>query len=74
MSLKVAYKISYGQPIFQYLELMEYKYSKAAVKSNCYVIGACGFDSIPNDMGVVFCRKKFPGSCCVMQSCIATHR
>lgn len=48
-----------GEP--QYMETIQLKYSKAAEEKGVYVISACGFDSIPTDMGVVFLQEKFEG-------------
>lgn len=40
---------------------MQLDYNTIARKNKCYVVGACGFDSIPADMGVVFLEQKFDG-------------
>lgn len=40
---------------------MQLKYHKEAEEAGVYIISACGFDSIPNDMGVVFLQKNFGG-------------
>lgn len=48
-----------GEP--QYLEKMQLMYNNKAKESGVYVIGACGFDSIPAEMGVVFSQNKFQG-------------
>ncbi|KAI9565541.1 hypothetical protein GHT06_009333 [Daphnia sinensis] len=48
-----------GEP--QFLERMQLEYNTAAKENNCYVIGACGFDSIPADMGTVFLEQQFGG-------------
>ncbi|XP_054716477.1 saccharopine dehydrogenase-like oxidoreductase [Uloborus diversus] len=48
-----------GEP--QYLETVQVKYFKEAQEKNLYIIGACGFDSIPCDLGVEVLRKKFNG-------------
>ena len=45
-----------GEPWF--IESAEYKFDKLAKKNNVYAISACGFDSIPSDMGVEFTRKE----------------
>lgn len=45
----------------QYLERMELLYSGKAREEGVYVVGACGFDSVPSDMGVAFATKKFQG-------------
>ncbi|XP_021378454.1 saccharopine dehydrogenase-like oxidoreductase isoform X1 [Mizuhopecten yessoensis] len=48
-----------GEP--QFLENMQLKYHNRAKESGVYIIGACGFDSIPAEMGVVFVNKQFTG-------------
>jgi short subunit dehydrogenase-like uncharacterized protein len=48
-----------GEP--QFLERVELLHHKEAEKNNSYIVGACGFDSIPADCGVELLRKKFPG-------------
>ncbi|XP_068622399.1 saccharopine dehydrogenase-like oxidoreductase [Battus philenor] len=49
-----------GEP--QYIETMQLKYSTAARDAGVYVISACGFDSIPNDLGVIFLEQNFDGT------------
>jgi len=49
-----------GEP--QYLETMQFKYDKDAKENGVYVVGACGFDSIPSDLGVVYAQQKFKGT------------
>lgn len=48
-----------GEPWF--LESMEIKYHEKASEAGVYVVGACGFDSIPAEFGIQFTREKFPG-------------
>ncbi|KAI9565552.1 hypothetical protein GHT06_009344 [Daphnia sinensis] len=48
-----------GEP--QFLERMQLEYNTAAHENNCYIVGACGFDSIPADMGTCFLDEKFGG-------------
>ncbi|PVD25896.1 hypothetical protein C0Q70_13560 [Pomacea canaliculata] len=48
-----------GEP--QFLEKVQLLYSAKAKEANVYVVGSCGFDSIPVDMGVHFTRKNFKG-------------
>ncbi|KAM3716931.1 Lipid droplet localized protein [Dirofilaria immitis] len=48
-----------GEPAF--LESMQMKYSDIAQKKGLYVVGACGWDSIPCDLGVNFLKNKFNG-------------
>ena len=40
---------------------MQLDYNTVARENNVYVVGACGFDSIPADMGTVFLEEKFNG-------------
>lgn len=46
-----------GEPF--YLESVQLKYHDDAIKNNTLVIGACGFDSVPADLGVDFVINKF---------------
>lgn len=48
-----------GEP--QFLEGMQLKYNQAAEERGVHVVGACGYDSIPAEMGINFLRKQFPG-------------
>ncbi|VDN27466.1 unnamed protein product [Gongylonema pulchrum] len=48
-----------GEPAF--LESMQMKYSELAREKGLYVVGACGWDSIPCDLGVNFLKNKFDG-------------
>lgn len=41
---------------------MQHKYHNKAVCAGVHVVGTCGFDSIPADMGVVFTQESFPGA------------
>ncbi|XP_044257895.1 saccharopine dehydrogenase-like oxidoreductase [Tribolium madens] len=49
-----------GEP--QYMETMQLKYHSKAQEKGIYIISACGFDSIPSDLGVIFLQKKFNGT------------
>ena len=40
---------------------MQLLYSGKAKEAGVYIIGACGFDSIPSDMGVAFTKQNFSG-------------
>ena len=40
---------------------MQLDYHQSARDNKVYVVGACGFDSIPADMGTVFLENKFGG-------------
>lgn len=46
-----------GEP--QFLEGMQLKYHEQAKEKGVYLISACGFDSIPADMGTVFLEQQF---------------
>ncbi|KAF7286971.1 hypothetical protein GWI33_002816 [Rhynchophorus ferrugineus] len=49
-----------GEP--EYMEKMQLEYHDAAVKKGVYAISACGFDSIPSDLGIVFLQQSFSGT------------
>lgn len=48
-----------GEP--QYMETMQLKYNDLAKEKGVYIVSACGFDSIPADLGVIFLEKNFDG-------------
>ncbi|CAO1407401.1 unnamed protein product [Diamesa tonsa] len=48
-----------GEP--NYMEQMQSKYNEAARDKGIYIISACGFESIPVEMGIVFLEEKFGG-------------
>lgn len=47
--------------MFQFLEGMYLKYNEKAAEKGVYIVGSCGFDSIPADMGVIYTRDKLKG-------------
>ncbi|XP_055988260.1 saccharopine dehydrogenase-like oxidoreductase [Sorex fumeus] len=49
-----------GEP--QFLELMHWKYHQKAAENGAYIIGSCGFDSIPADLGVLYTKNKMNGT------------
>lgn len=49
-----------GEP--QYMERMQLLYHEKAQEKGVYVVSACGFDSIPADLGTVFLEKEFDGT------------
>ncbi|XP_046832497.1 saccharopine dehydrogenase-like oxidoreductase isoform X1 [Vespa crabro] len=59
----IAAKIHYvdvtGEALF--IEEMQLKYNEAAQNAGIYIVNACGFDSIPSDLGMVFTQQKFGG-------------
>ncbi|XP_066961736.1 saccharopine dehydrogenase-like oxidoreductase isoform X2 [Macrobrachium rosenbergii] len=48
-----------GEP--QFLEGMQLKYNEAAEAAGVHIVGACGYDSIPAEMGLVHMIKNFKG-------------
>ncbi|XP_074878336.1 saccharopine dehydrogenase-like oxidoreductase isoform X2 [Buteo buteo] len=51
-----------------FLEGMYLKYNEKAAEKGVYVIGSCGFDSIPADMGVLYTRDKLKGTLTAVES------
>lgn len=49
-----------GEP--QYMERMQLEYHEQAKEKGVYVVSACGFDSIPADLGTVFLEQQFDGT------------
>nr|XP_023024345.1 saccharopine dehydrogenase-like oxidoreductase [Leptinotarsa decemlineata] len=48
-----------GEP--QYMEKMQLEQHQNAKEKGVYVISACGLDSIPSDLGVIFLKQNFDG-------------
>lgn len=48
-----------GEP--QYMEEMQLRYYELAKEKKIYIVSACGFDSIPTELGVIFLQNKFNG-------------
>ena len=49
-----------GEP--QFLENVQYKYHDRAVRDKVAIVGSCGFDSVPADLGVQFLKSRFDGT------------
>lgn len=49
---------------------MQLNYNSQAADAGVYVIGSCGFDSIPADMGVIYTREQFKGR---NRLCLGVH-
>lgn len=49
-----------GEPLF--MERMQQKYHEWACDKGVYVISACGYDSVPADLGVLHLEKIFHGA------------
>lgn len=43
------------------MERMQLEYNDLAREKGVYIVSACGFDSIPADMGMVFLENHFDG-------------
>lgn len=48
-----------GEP--QFLEGIQVNYNEKAKEAGVYVVGCCGFDSIPADMGALYTKQQFKG-------------
>lgn len=59
-----------GEP--QYMERMQLQYHDKAQEKGVYVVSACGFDSIPADMGTVFLEQQFDGTVNSVESFLET--
>lgn len=55
-----------GEP--QFLESMQFKFHSQAAERGVYIVGSCGFDSIPADLGVLFTRDQFKGTLTAVES------
>ncbi|KAK1171874.1 saccharopine dehydrogenase-like oxidoreductase [Acipenser oxyrinchus oxyrinchus] len=60
-----------GEP--QFLEGMQLNYNSQAAKNGVYVIGSCGFDSIPADMGVLYTKDQFKGTLTAIESFLSVN-
>lgn len=40
---------------------MQIKYHEKAAQAGVLIVGACGFDSIPVDLGIYFLKQHFDG-------------
>lgn len=49
-----------GEP--QFMERMQLEYDQKAKEKNVYVVSACGYDSIPTEMGLLYAEQQFPGT------------
>lgn len=46
----------------QFLEKIQFWCDSKARANNVYIVGSCGWDSIPADMGVTYTREQFQGN------------
>ncbi|KAL7071621.1 hypothetical protein ACQ4LE_009267 [Meloidogyne hapla] len=49
-----------GEPAW--IETMQMKYAEQAKEKGVFIVSACGWDSIPCDMGMEFLKKNFDGT------------
>lgn len=57
-----------GEPLF--LESMDLKYNQAARENGIYIVGSCGMDSIPSDIGTQYLKQKFNGQLNHVDHCL----
>ncbi|GCB77166.1 saccharopine dehydrogenase a, tandem duplicate 1 [Scyliorhinus torazame] len=55
-----------GEP--QFLEGMQLKYDQQAAEKGVYIVGSCGLDSIPADMGILYTRNQLKGTLTAVES------
>ncbi|BHF72525.1 hypothetical protein SprV_0401559200 [Sparganum proliferum] len=55
-----------GEPVF--LESIQLNFNEKAKDKGVFVIGACGFDSIPSEVGVQYTVENFPGEVTEIES------
>lgn len=60
-----------GEP--QYLERMQLEYNDKAKAAGVHVVGACGFDSVPADMGTIFLQDSFTGDVNDVEMVVGMH-
>ncbi|XP_064394864.1 saccharopine dehydrogenase-like oxidoreductase [Halichondria panicea] len=53
-----------------YMETIEAKYNEQARDAGVYIVSACGFDSIPNDIGALMVQRSFNGDLSYVDSYI----
>ena len=61
-------------PSLQFMELMQQRYHQEAVDAGVHLVSSCGFDSIPNDLGVVFTEQQFKGELQYVESFMKVDR
>ena len=54
------------------MELMLAKYGDQAREAGVYIVSACGFDCIPNDLGALLLQRNFSGELVYAESYMAT--
>ncbi|CAG0886071.1 unnamed protein product [Darwinula stevensoni] len=57
-----------------FLEKMQLDYHEQAEAKGVYIVGACGFDSIPGDMGTIFLQDNFEGELNSVETYLKTEQ
>ena len=52
---------------------MHLNYNSKARESKVYIVGACGYDSIPSEMGTVFLENEFQGQVSILEAYYKLH-
>ena len=60
-----------GEP--QFLQMCQLKFDDEAKSKGIHIVGTCGFDSVPADVGLELLREKFPGELTSAESYIHTR-
>ena len=60
-----------GEP--QFMETMQLRYNDQAREAGVFIVSACGWDSIPCDMGVIFLKHHFAGTLNSVESYLDTY-
>ena len=50
------------------MESMEAKYDEQAREAGVYIVSACAFDCIPNDLGALLLQRTFSGELAYVES------
>ena len=57
----------------QFMEMTRVRYHQQAVEAGVYIVSACGFDSIPNDLGVLYTEEQFKGDLHYVETFLQGH-
>ncbi|CAH1643500.1 unnamed protein product [Spodoptera littoralis] len=60
-----------GEP--QFMETMQIRYDEQARQAGVFIVSACGWDSIPADMGVIFLKQHFAGTLNSVESYLESY-
>ena len=54
------------------METIEAKYDEQAREAGVYIVSACAFDCIPNDLGALLLQRTFSGELAYVESYMTT--